>query len=330
MYRRAFLGTLAGGLLAAPLAAEAQHAAKIARIGYLSPNLAANPHLHEAFRQGLRDLGYVEGRNVVIEYRDAEGKPERLPTLAAELVALKVDVFVSGGATITALAAKEATRTLPIVFIFVGDPVGSGLVTSLARPGGNVTGLSNLAPELVGKRLELLTQAVPGVTRVAVLRLPGALGERTEKNMLKEAEVAARALGVQPHFAEARGPADFDRAFSDMTRGRAGALTLLPNNMFLREHRRLVALAAKNRLPAVYVSREFVDAGGLMSYGANIADGYRRAATYVDKILKGAKPGDLPVELPTKFELVINLKTAKALGLTIPPSVLGRADEVIQ
>ena len=220
-------------LLAAPLAAEAQQAAKVARIGYLSPNLAASPHLREAFRQGLRDLGYVEGRNVVIEYRDAEGKLERLPALAAELVALKVDVIVAAG-TPAALAAKQATRTLPIVFAAAADPVASGLVTSLARPGGNVTGLSSLAPELVGKRLELLKQAVPGVSRVAVLWQPGALGERTEKDMLKEAEVAARALGVRLQFVEARGPADFDRAFSDMTRARAGALTVLPSTMFLR------------------------------------------------------------------------------------------------
>ena len=317
-------------VLIAPLAAEAQQAAKIARIGYLTASLAANPHLPEAFRQGLRDLGYVEGRNVVIEYRSAEGKRERLPALAAELVALKVDVIFVGGGTRVTLAAMQATKTIPIVFTGVGDPVTSGLVTNLARPGGNVTGLSGLGPELVGKRLEQLTQAVPGVSRVAVLRLPGALGERTEKEMLKGADVAARALGVRLQFVEARGPDDFDRAFSDMTRAHAGALTLLPSNMFLREHRRLVDLAAKNRLPAVYTSREFVDAGGLMSYGANTADLFRRAATYVDKILKGAKPGDLPVEQPTKFELVINLKTAKALGLTIPPSLLQRADEVIQ
>ena len=229
-----------------------------------------------------------------------------------------------------ALAAKQATRTIPIVFTAAGDPVASGLVTSLARPGGNVTGLSSLAPELVGKRLELLKQAVPGVSRVAVLWQPGALGERTDKDMLKGAEVAARALGVRLQFVEARGPADFDRAFSDMTRARAGALTVLPSTMFLSERRRLVDLAAKNRLPAVYPSREFVDAGGLMSYGPNLADLFRRAATYVDKILKGAKPGDLPVEQPTKFELVINLKTAKALGLTIPPSLLARADQVIE
>ena len=315
---------------AAPFAAVAQQAAKIARIGYLSPNLASSPHLRDAFLQGLRDLGYVDGRNVVIEYRDAEGKSERFPALAAELVALKVDVIFVGGGTRVTLAAMQATRTIPIVFTGVGDPVGSGLVTSLARPGGNLTGLSTIGPELVGKRLELLKQAVPGVDRVAVLWLPGALGERTDKDMLTGADVAARALGVRLQFVEARGPDEFARAFSDMSSARAGALTVLPSNRFLREHRRLVDLAAENRLPAVYTSREFVDAGGLMSYGANSADLHRRAATYVDKILKGAKPGDLPVEQPTKFELVINLKTAKALGLTIPQSVLARAHEVIQ
>ena len=220
---------------AVPLAADAQQAAKIARIGYLAGNLAAAPHLPEAFRQGLRDLGYVEGRNVVIEYRDAEGKLERLPALAAELVALKVDVILVGS-TPPALAAKQATRTLPIVFAAVGDPVTDGLVTSLARPGGNVTGLStSAAPELVGKRLELLKQAVPGVTRVAVLWQPGGLGERTEKDMLKEAEAAARALGVRLQVVEARGPEDFDRAFSEMTRARAGALTVLGTTMFFNE-----------------------------------------------------------------------------------------------
>ncbi len=327
--RREFIGTLAGGLVVAPLAAEAQQAAKVARIGYLALNLAAAPRLEEAFLQGLRDLGYVEGRNVVIEIRDAEGKPERLPALAAELVALKVDVIVAPN-TPQALAAKQTTRTLPIVFSFVGDPVASGLVTSLARPGGNVTGLSSLSPELVGKRLELLTQAVPGVSRVAVLWQPGFQVERTEKDQLKGADVAARALGVRLQFVEARGPADIDRAFSDMTRARAGALNVWGSSMFTTERRRLVDLAARNRLPAVYGRREYVDAGGLMSYGSNIADLFRRAATYVDKILKGAKPADLPVEQPTKFELVINLKTAKALGLTIPPSLLARADEVIQ
>ncbi len=329
MERRVFLAGTGAVLLAAPLAAEAQQAANIARIGYLGGNWAANPHLPEAFRQGLRDLGYVEGRNVVIEYRDAEGKIERLPALAAELVALKVDVIVAPN-TPAALAAKQATRTLPIVFAGVADPVTSGLVESLARPGGNVTGLSILAPELVGKCLELLKQAVPGVTQVAVLWQPGGLGERTEKDQLKEADLAARALGVRVQFAEARGPADIDRAFSDMTRARAGALTVLTSSMFFSERRRLVDLAAKNRLPTVYPWREGADAGGLMAYGPNIADLFRRAASHVDKILKGAKPGDLPVEQPTKFELVINLKTAKALGLTIPQSLLLRADQAIE
>jgi putative ABC transport system substrate-binding protein len=308
--RRQFLATGLGAVVA-PLAAEAQQAAKVARIGYLATNLATNPHLHEAFRQGLRELGYVEGRNVAIEYGDAEGKPERFPVLAAKLVALKVDVIVASN-TPTALAAKQATRTLPIVFASAVDPVTSGLVTSLARPGGNVTGLSNLTPELVGKRLEQLTQTVPGVSRVAVLWQPGSLGERTEKDMLKGAEVAARALGVRLQVVEARGPEDFDRAFSDMTRARAGALTVLPSAMFNIERRRLVDLAAKHRLPTVFPWREGVDAGGLMSYGPNLADLSRRAASYVDKILKGAKPGDLPVEQQTKFELIINLKTAKS------------------
>jgi putative ABC transport system substrate-binding protein len=329
VHRRAFLTALGGSVLAAPLAAEAQQAAKVARIGYLGPNLAASPHLPEAFRHGLRDLGYVEGRTVVIEYRDAEGKFERLPALAAELVALKVDIIVAGG-TPQPLAARQATGTIPIVFAGAVDPVGSGLVASLARPGGNITGLSLLTPELVGKCLEQLKQAVPGVSRVAVLWQPGGLGERTDKDMLKGAEVAARALGVGLQIVEARGPADFDRAFSDMTRARAGALTVLPSNMFFNERRRLVDLAAKNRLPAVYPLREYVDAGGLMAYGSDLADLFRRAAFYVDKILKGAKPGDLPIEQPTKFELVINVKTAKALGLTIPDSLLRRADEVIQ
>jgi ABC-type uncharacterized transport system substrate-binding protein len=320
---------IALALLAAPLAAGAQQAAKIARIGYLTTNLAANPHQREAFLQGLRDLGYIEGRNVAIETRAAEGKLERLPALAAELVALKVDVIVAAS-TPPALAAKQATRAIPIVFAATADPVASGLVTSLARPGSNVTGLSFLAPDLVGKSLEQLTQAVPGVSRVAVLSHPGALGERTEKDMLKEAAFAGRGLALRLQFLEARGPDDFDRAFSEMTRGRAGALTVLTSIMLFDERTRLIDLAAKNRLPAMYPWREAVDAGGLMAYGANLPDLYRRAATYVDKLLKGAKPGDLPVEQPTKFELMINMKTAKALGLTIPPSLLLRADQVIE
>ena len=327
--RLAFSITLLLGGFFSPVAAEAQQAAKVARIGFLALSLAAAPHADEAFRQGLRELGYVEGSNLVIEYRDAEGKVERLPALAAELVTLKIDVIVAPN-TVAALSAKEVTRTLPIVVAVAADPVASGLVTSLARPGGNVTGLSILASELVGKCLELLAQAVPGVSRVVVLWTPGVLGERTDKDMLQGAAVTVRALGVRPQFVEARNPADLDRAFSDMTRARAGALTVLASHMFLTERRRLVDLAAKNRLPAVYPWREFVGAGGLMAYGPSIADLYRRASTYVDKILKGTKPADLPVEQPTKFELVINLKAAKTLGLTIPASVLARADQVIE
>ena len=329
MRRRVFISLLGGAAVGWPVAANAQQTAKIARIGWLGQNLALGAWAREAFRQGLRDLGYVEGRNFVIEFRDAEGKFDRLPALAAELVALKVDVIVAP-ITLAALAAKQATRTIPIVFLSA-DPVGSGLVTSLPRPGGNATGLSNLTADLVGKCLELLTQAVPMISRVAVLWEPGVLGdERAEKNMLKGAEVAARALGVRVQFVEARGPEDFGRAFSDMTRAHADALTVLTSAMLLEERRRLVDLAAKNRLPAVYNVRDFVDAGGLMAYGPNLADGFRRIATYVDKILKGAKPADLPVEQPTKFELVINLKTAKALGLEVPPQLIAQADELIE
>jgi putative ABC transport system substrate-binding protein len=327
MNRRETIISLAA-LGAAPLVAEAQQSAKIPRIGYVGANLADVPHLQEAFLQGLRDLGYVEGRNVVIEFRSAEGKLERLPALAAELVALKVDVIVAPP-TVAALAAKQATRTLPIVMTGSADPVQSGLVTSLARPGGNVTGLSYLSEELGGKRLDLLKQAVPGVSRVAVLWEPGSASERTEKDILKELEVAARGLGVRLQFVEVRVPEDIDRAFSYMTRARADALAVLGSPMLGAERRRIADLAAKNRLPTVYPGRQSVDAGGLMSDGANLADLHRRAATYVDKILKGAKPAELPIEQPTKFELVINLKTANALGITIPPSLLQRA-EVIQ
>jgi putative ABC transport system substrate-binding protein len=319
---------VAVSILIGLLAAEAQQAAKAPRIGYLGSKVASAEN-HAAFLQGLRDLGYVEGRNVVIEYRDLMGKYDRLPGLAADLVALKVDVIVVTS-TPSTLAAKQATKTIPIVFTWAADPVGSGLVTSLARPGGNVTGLSLLAPELVGKRLELLKQVVPGASRIAALWHPGDYGEGVEKAMLREADAAARALGMRLQVVEARGPEDFDRAFSGMTRARAGALTVISSSMLFSERRRLVDLAAKNRLPAMYTGRDFVDAGGPMSYGQNVADFFHRAATYVDKILKGAKPADLPVEQPTKFELVINLKTAKALGLTIPPSVLSRADQIIE
>jgi len=313
---------------AVSIAVQAQRATGVPRIGYLSSNLVGSADMTEGFRQGLRDLGYVEGRNVVIEIRDADGKLERLPVLAAELVALKVDVIVVGG-TSGALAAKRVTRAVPIVFVSAVDPVADGLVTSLARPGGNVTGLSALASELVGKRLEELKQAVQGISQVAVLWQPGALGDRTEHDMRKEAEVAARTLGVRLQFVKVQGPGDFDKAFSEMTSARAEALMVLGGTMLLIERRNLVGLAAKNRLPAMYGLREYVEVGGLMCYGPNNADMSRRAATYVDKILKGTKPTDLPVEQPTKFDLVINLRAAKALGLTIPSSLLQRA-EVIQ
>ena len=319
----------AGGLLVSPLAAEAQQAGRIPRVGVLATRTAGDARL-EGLLQGLRELGYVEGRNLLVEYRDAEGKTERFPALAAELVLLKCDVIVTTGGTLAAQAAKQATTTLPIVFASVGDAVAEGLVTSLARPGGNVTGLTVAATELVSKSLEVIKQAVPGVKRVAILFKPDAMPDSAKKERLKAADVAARALGLRLQIVEARGAEDFDRAFSDMTRARADALAVPATQVFNLERRRLVNLAAKNRLPAVYPNRDFVDAGGLMSYGPNLADMARRAASYVDKILKGAKPADLPVEQPTRFELVINLKTAKALGLTIPPSVLGRADEVIQ
>jgi ABC-type uncharacterized transport system substrate-binding protein len=329
MDRRMFLAGTGAVLLTAPLAAEAQQVGRLPRIGVLATRTAGDARL-EGLLQGLRDLGYVEGRNLLIEYRDAEGKTERFPALAAELVSLKCDVIVTTGGTLAAQAAKQATTSLPIVFASVGDAVAEGLVTSLARPGGNVTGLTVAATELVSKSLEVIKQAVPGVNRVAMLFKPDAMPDSAKKDRLKAADVAARALGVRLQIVEARGAEDFDRAFSEMTRARADALAVPAINLFNLERRRLVNLAAQNRLPAVYPNRDFVDAGGLMSYGPNLADMARRAATYVDKILKGAKPGDLPVELPTTFELVINLKTAKALGLTIPPALLGRADEVIQ
>ncbi|HKE40645.1 MAG TPA: ABC transporter substrate-binding protein [Casimicrobiaceae bacterium] len=318
-------------LAAVPCAARAQQAAKIPRVGYLASNLAGSgpTHLQEAFLQGLRDLDYIDGRNIVIEYRDAQGKLETLPTRAAELVALKVDVIFAPG-TQHALAAQQATKTIPIVFADIADPMARGLVTSLARPGGNITGLANLQTELVGKWLELLKQALPRLNHVAFLWEPTYLPERAQRDLKERAEAAAKATGVRLEFVAVRTPDDFDRAFSDMMRTRADAVIVWGGVMFIYERRRIAELAAKNQLPGAYTMSEFVDAGGLMSYSPNIADNFRRAAGYVDKILKGAKPADLPVEQPTKFELVINLRTAKTLGLTIPPSVLHRADRLIE
>jgi putative ABC transport system substrate-binding protein len=324
--RRTFVAGTGAVLLAAPLAAEAQ---QTARIGYLALNLDANPRYRDAFRLGLRDLGYVEGRNLVIEYRDAEGKPERLAASAAELVALNVDVIVAPG-TLAALAAKRATATIPSVLPTIGDPVADGLVKSLARPGGNVTGLSNLTGDLIGKCMQLLKEAVPGATRVAVLTHPGSATAKTDKDYATRAPAAGRSLGFVVQLIDAGRPVDLDRAFAEMTRWRANALVVMPYATLLQERARITAMAAKQRLPAVYAYRESVVAGGLMSYGPDLADQFRRSAAYVDRILKGASPADLPVEQPTKFELVINLKTAKALGLTIPPSLLQRADEMIQ
>lgn len=328
MNRRGAVGRIAA-LGAFPLVARGQQEPRIPRIGFLVTNMAVGPPLPDAFRQGLRELGYVEGRDVAIDFRDAQGRFEQLPALARELVALKVDVIVVGG-TSQALAAKKATSTIPIVFGTVGDPVTSGLVESLARPGGNATGLSNVAPELVGKRLELISQILPVTGRVAVLWQPGAVGEHTMTEMRRSADAAARLLGLQLHFVDVRDPADFEKALSGMRNARMDALTVLGGAMFVVERKRLVDLAAKYRLPTVYVAREFVDVGGLMSYGANDADLLRRAAGYVDRILKGARPGDLSVAQPTKFELCFNLRTAGALGISIPQSVLLRADRVIE
>ena len=328
MDRRVFLGTLTGGLLAAPLAAAAQSASKTARIGFLSLSSGPTPTMDISL--GLRELGWIEGQNIAVEYRWAAGREDKLPALAAELVQLKVDVIVTSSG-LAAQAAKRATATIPIVATFVADPVGAGLVASLARPGGNITGLTTLAAGLVAKRLELLKAVVSGSTRVAVLWQRGALGgERAERDMVEETQVAGRTLRLQLRFVEARRPDDVEQAFSAMKEARVGGLLAFPSPMLFEARRSIVAYAAKSRLPVVYPWREAASVGGLMSYSTNFPDMYRRAATYVDKILKGAKPADLPFEQPTKFELVINLKTAKALGLTIPQSLLQRADEVIQ
>ncbi len=318
---------LALGLLSPALAAGAQSPAKVTRIGVLYAGFpSATRHLHEAFKQGLRDLGYVEGQTIIIEERWAEGRLERLPDLAAELVQLKVDVIVAG-ATPPIQAARQATKTIPIVMAVVADPVEQGFVASLARPGGNITGLSVQAPELGGKQLQLLKEVVPRASRVAIL---WNAANPYPALVVRETEAAARTLRVQLQSLPVRGPEEFEGAFEAATRGRAAALLTVGDVLTMAHRTRIVALAAKSRLPAMYSFREFVDDGGLMAYGANLADSYRRAATYLDKILKGAKPADLPVEQPTRFELVINLKTAKALGLTIPQSVLVRADQVIQ
>ncbi len=315
------------GLFAAPLTAPAQAPGKVPRVGYVFARVSsADQRLWDAARQGLRELGYVEGQNITLEVRWAEGRTERLPDLVAELVRSKVDVLVVA-TTPGALAAKNATRTLPVVFVGVGEAVEGGLVASLARPGGNLTGLTVLNSEISGKRLELLKEILPSISRVAVLRNPG---NPIHKIFWRETRTAAQTLGLQLQPIEVRAPEDFDEAFRAATSGRADALLAFDDPLTVGYRARLVALAAKHRLPTMYGLREFPDAGGLASYGANFPDQYRRTATYVDRILKGARPADLPVEQATKFELVINRRTAQTLGLAIPPSVLARADQVLE
>jgi putative ABC transport system substrate-binding protein len=327
LYLVGLVATLALAVLVTPLAAEAQPPTHVHRIGALSSQATPGrgPFV-EAFLEGMHALGYVEGQHFVVEYRAAAGHYEQLPALAAELVQLKPEVLVAQG-TPAARAAKDATTTIPIVIVGVGDPVGNGLVASLARPGGNITGLSVLAPDLVGKQLEFLKDVLPTVSRVAVLWNPA---NPVHALQMREADVAAQRLGLQLHRVEVRGPEAFDSAFAAMTSAHVDAFLVLDDNLFFEHRRRLIELAAMSHLPNMHQARALVDAGGLISYGVSRPDGWRRGATYVDKILKGAKPADLPVEQPMKFELVINLKTAQALGLTVPPSLLFQADEVIR
>jgi len=315
-----------GCLCVAALAPAAQPPTHVHRIGVLLGTTPGQDPFGEAFLEELRALGYVEGQNLVLEYRGAEGRLERLPNLAAELVQLKPDVIVTPG-TPAALAAKHATTTIPIVLVGVADPVGSGLVASLAQPGGNVTGLAAQPPEFVGKLLEFLKDVLPTVSRVAILWNPA---NPAHALTVRETDMAAQAVGVQLHRVEARGPEAFDSAFAAMTSAHAGALLVLGDAMFRLHRRRLAELAAMSHLPTMHTARAYVEAGGLMSYGSSSLDINRRAAVYVDKILKGTKPADVPVERPTKFELVINLKTAQALGITVPPTFLFLADEVIR
>jgi putative ABC transport system substrate-binding protein len=327
MNKRIFCVALCALLYALCLPVEAQQPTKVPRIGFLGAASSTGNDRSEAFRQGLRELGYVEGKNIVIESRYAEGKRDRLPALAVELARLNVDVIVTGGGNATR-AAKKATSTIPIVMAQSGDPVAEGFVARLGRPGGNITGLSSLAPELNGKRLELLKEVIPKLSRVAVF---GTSTSTANAQRLKETDLPARALGVKLQHLDVLGPKDFEAAFRAAAKGRADAVLVLVWGAVLNLYRAEFAeLAVKSRLPAMYQQREHVEAGGLMTYGVSEVDLNRRAATYVDKILKGAKPADLPVEQPTKFELVINLKAAKQIGLTIPPNVLARADRVIK
>jgi putative ABC transport system substrate-binding protein len=324
--RRDFIVIFMGVVAAWPRGLQAQRPKKVTRIGYLATSSSVGS---DAFLQGLRELGYVEGTNIVVEYRGAAGKIERLADVASELVRLGVDVIVAPN-TPAARAVQQVTTSVPIVVPVMGDPVGDGLVASLGHPGGNITGLTFLGPELLPKRLALLKEALPTVFRVAGLWHPTAYGDPTMKSMMKETEAAAQALGVHLQLVSAQGPNELDQAFSIIAAERADALIVFPSPMLFNERTRIVDLAVKHRLPSMSMARELVELGGLMSYGASIPDLVRRAAAYVDNILKGAKPADLPVQQPTKFEFVINLRTAQALGLTIPQSILLRADEVIE
>ncbi len=325
MPRRQFL-VAAGVLLAAPLAG-AQPAGKVFRIGFLGNSTAAlEANLVGPFREGLRELGYIGGQNSVIEYRWAEGKYERFPALIAELAALKVEVIVTAG-TPAALAVKKSAPSIPLVMVAVGDPVATGLIATLRRPGGNVTGVSSIAPDLEGKRLELLREVLPRLTQLAVLWNPKNL---FHAGSVKQTRAAAQALGVNVEFVGAQSSEELSTAFAAIGKMRAHALVVLADRVFLHDRARIMDFAVENHLPSVVTHQELVESGGLMSFGPNYPDMHRRAAMYVDKILKGARPGDLPVEQPSKFELVVNLKTAKALGLTIPPSILLRADRVIE
>lgn len=313
-------------ILVAPCITAAQQAGHVPRLGILTPASQASTPVWEAFQQGLRELGYMEGQTIVLEYRFAAGQPERLPALAAELVRLKVDMIVTDGGP-AVRAAKDATATLPIVMAASGDPVRLGVIASLARPGGNVTGLSLMAPELGGKRLALLKEALPHVSRVAALWHAGNVAQ---PDQLREIEAAARGMGLQLHSLAVQHPDELDSAFAAMKQAGAEALITLADVVFWNHRTQVVALAAQHRLPAMFPEREFADVGGLMAYGPSVPDSFRRAAIFVDRILKGAKPADLPVEQPVKFELVLNLKTVQALGLTLPPSLLFQADKVIQ
>ena len=319
--------TVATLILASVRLADGQQPKNVPRIGYLAaPSLSAIAARMEAFRQGLRELGYVEGKNIVIEWRSAEEKLDRLPALAAELVRLKVDIIVTTGPGPTR-AAKEATSTISIVMTNESDPVGSGFVASLARPGENITGLSTLAPELSGKRLEILREVVPKISRVAVL---GNSTQPGNELIIRELELAAKGFGVKLQYLDVLDAKDIETAFRTAAKGRAQAVLMLGSAILNSQRPQMVELAVKNRLPAIYNQSPFVEAGGLMFYGVNLVDLSRRAASYVDKLLKGAKPGDLPVEQPMKFEFIVNLKAAKQIGLTIPPNVLVRADKVIR